>query len=84
MTRGPVSAISLSTRSTGLDRVTSIAEIHERVERLSKLVPDLDPDRLWGWCQATAAALAILQLGRRPPDATTHILLEIAASTGAL
>jgi streptomycin 6-kinase len=67
-----------------LDRVTSIAEIHERVERLSKLVPDLDPDRLWGWCQATAAALAILQLCRRPLYATTHILLEIAASTRAL
>jgi streptomycin 6-kinase len=67
-----------------LDRVTSIAEIHERVERLSKLVPDLDPDRLWGWCQATAAALAIHQLRRRPPDATTHILLGTAASSRAL
>jgi streptomycin 6-kinase len=64
-----------------LDRVTSAGEIHERVERLSKLVPHLDPDRLWGWCQATAAALAILQLRRRPPDDTTQILLEIAGST---
>jgi streptomycin 6-kinase len=67
-----------------LDRVTSIAEVHERVERLGKLVPGLDPDRLWGWCQATAAALAIVQLRRRPPGATTHILLEIAASARAL
>lgn len=63
-----------------LDRVTSMAEVHERVEQLSKLVPDLDPDRLWGWCQATAAALVILQLGRRPPDGTTQLLLRIAAS----
>jgi streptomycin 6-kinase len=62
-----------------LDRVTSVAEVHQRAERLSELVPDLDPDRLWGWCQATAPALAILRLRRRPPDATTHLLLEIAA-----
>ncbi len=64
-----------------LDRVTSMVEVHERVEQLSKLVPDLDPDRLWGWYQASAAALVILQLRRRPPDATTQLLLEIAAST---
>ena len=63
-----------------LDRATSMAEVHERIERLGKLVPGLDPDRLWGWCQATAAALAILLLRRRPPDATTQLLLEIAAS----
>jgi streptomycin 6-kinase len=59
-----------------LDQITSIAEVHGRIERLSKLVPGLDPDRLLGWCQATGAALAILQLYRRPPDATTQLLLE--------
>ncbi|MDQ2811447.1 MAG: aminoglycoside phosphotransferase family protein [Actinomycetota bacterium] len=64
-----------------LDRVTSMAEVHERIERLSGLVPFLDRDRLWGWCQATAAALAILLLRRRPPDPTTQLLLKIAAST---
>jgi streptomycin 6-kinase len=63
-----------------LDRAASIDEIHERIERLCGLVPDLDRDRLWGWCQATAAALAILRLRRRPPDATTQLLLEVAAS----
>jgi streptomycin 6-kinase len=63
-----------------LDRTTGIEEIHERIERLCKLVPGLDRDRLWGWCQATAAALAILQLGRRSLDATTQLLLDIAAS----
>jgi streptomycin 6-kinase len=67
-----------------LDRIASLAEVHERVERLSKLVPDLDPDRLWGWCQATAATVAILQLRRRPPDGTTQLLLEIAAHTRAM
>lgn len=64
-----------------LDRVTSLADVHERIERLCELVPGLDPDRLWGWCQAIAAALAILQIRRRPPDATTQLLLEIAANT---
>jgi streptomycin 6-kinase len=64
-----------------LDRAASIDEIHDRTERLCGLVPGLDRDRLWGWCQATAAALAILRLRRRPPDAATQLLLEIAAST---
>lgn len=63
-----------------LDRPASIAEVRERIERLCNLVPDLDPNRLWGWCQATSAALAILRLRRRPPDATTQLLLEVAAS----
>lgn len=65
-----------------LDRVTSIDEVYERIDRLCQLVPGLDRDRLWGWCQATAVALAILQLRRRPPDGTTQLLLKIAASNG--
>jgi streptomycin 6-kinase len=65
-----------------LDRATSIDEVDERIDRLGKLVPGLDPGRLWGWCQATAAALAILRLHRRPPDASTQLLLKIAASNG--
>jgi streptomycin 6-kinase len=64
-----------------LDRASSLAEVHERIERLGMLVPGLDPGRLWAWCRATAAALAILQLRRRPPDAATQLLLEIAADT---
>jgi streptomycin 6-kinase len=63
-----------------LDRAASIDEIQERIERLCGLVPGLDRDRLWGWCQATAAALVILRLRRRPPDAITQLLLGIAAS----
>ena len=65
-----------------LDRATSRAEVDERIERLGQRVSGLDPDRLWGWCQATAGALAILRLRRRPPDAVSQLLLEIAALGG--
>jgi streptomycin 6-kinase len=66
-----------------LYRLTSLAEVHERIGRLSTLVPGMDPDRLWGWCQATAPVLAVLRLRRRPPDATTQLLLEVAGGTSA-
>ncbi len=64
-----------------LDRATSTDEIHERIEQLCRLVPGLDRDRLWRWCQATAAVIVVLQLRRRPPDDTTRLLLRLAAST---
>lgn len=66
-----------------LYRLASLAEVHERIERLSKLVPGLGPDRLWGWCRAAAPVLAVLRLRRLPPDATTQLLLEIAGGTSA-
>jgi len=62
-----------------LDRAASIDEVHERIDQLCQLVPDMDRDRLWRWCQASAAALAILRLTRRPPDDTTQLLLKLAA-----
>ena len=62
-----------------LDRATSMAEVDERIQGLCPRVPGLDPGRLWGWCQATAGALAVLRLRRRPPDATSQLLLQIAA-----
>jgi hypothetical protein len=60
-----------------LDRAASVDEVHERIDQLCKLVPDMDRDRRW--CQATAAALAILRLSRRPPDDSTQLLLKLAA-----
>jgi streptomycin 6-kinase len=63
-----------------LDRATSIDEVNERIGQLCRLVPDLDRDRLWRWCQATAAALAVLRLRHRPQDGTTQLLLRLAAS----
>jgi hypothetical protein len=64
-----------------LDQATSIDEVRERIGQLCRFVPDLDRDRLWHWCQATAAALAILRLRHRPHDGTTQLLLKLAAST---
>ena len=61
-----------------LDRAASIDEVHERIDQLCKLVPGMDRDRLWRWCLATAAALAILRLSRRPPDDATQLLLKLA------
>jgi streptomycin 6-kinase len=64
-----------------LDRATSTDEVHERIGQLGKLVPDLDRDRLRRWCQATAAAIAVLRLRHHPPDGTTQLLLQLAASS---
>lgn len=64
-----------------LDRATSTAEIHDRTRQLCALVPALDRDRLWRWCQATAAVMVVLQLRRRPPDGTTRFLLQLASGT---
>jgi streptomycin 6-kinase len=63
-----------------LDRATSANEVYERIEQLGGLVPDLDRDRLRRWCQATAAAIAVLRLRHHSPDGTTHFLLQLAAT----
>jgi streptomycin 6-kinase len=63
-----------------LDRATSIDEVNERIGQLCRLVSDLDRDRLWRWCEATAAALAVLRLRHRPQDGTTQFLLRLAVS----
>jgi streptomycin 6-kinase len=64
-----------------LDRAASTDEVRERIGQLCGLVRDLDPDRLWRWCQATAAALAVLRLRHRSHDGTAQLLLKLAAST---
>ena len=63
-----------------LDRATSANEVYERIDQLGGLVPDLDRDRLRRWCQATAAAIAVLRLRHHSPDGTTQFLLQFAAS----
>ncbi len=63
-----------------IGRATSAGELSDRIERLCALDPDLDGDRLWQWCQATAVIIAVQHLYRRPPDATTTFLLGLAGS----
>ena len=63
-----------------IGRATSAAELDLRIERLCGLDPDLNADRLGQWCQATAVVIAVQHLYRRPPDATTRFLLQLAAS----
>ena len=63
-----------------IGRATSAAEFGGRIERLCALDPDLNADRLGQWCQATAVIIAVQHLYRRPPDATTTFLLQLAAS----
>jgi streptomycin 6-kinase len=64
-----------------LDRAASMDEVRDRIDQLGKLLPDLDRGRLWRWCQATAAVLAILRLRHRPADETTRLLLKLAAGS---
>lgn len=64
-----------------LDRATSANEVYERIDQLGGLVPDLDRDRLRRWCQATAAAIAVLRLRHHSPDGTTRFLLQFAATS---
>ena len=64
-----------------IGRATSAAELSDRIERLCALDQDLDADRLGRWCQATAVIIAVQHLYRRPPDATTKFLLELAAGS---
>ena len=42
----------------------------------------LDGERVWAWCTAGAALGAIQRLRRHPPDATTRLLLDLAAAAG--
>jgi streptomycin 6-kinase len=64
-----------------LDRATSANEVYERIDQLGGLVPDLDRDRLRRWCQATAAAIAVLRLRHHSPDGSTQFLLQFAATS---
>jgi streptomycin 6-kinase len=64
-----------------LDRATSANEVYERIDQLGGLVPGLDRDRLRRWCQATAAAIAVLRLRHHSPDASTQFLLQFAAAS---
>ncbi|MBV9795195.1 MAG: phosphotransferase [Actinobacteria bacterium] len=54
-------------------------QLEPRVAELGRLIPGLDPDRLWAWCQASAVIIAVQHLYRRPADQTIPFLLDLAA-----
>jgi streptomycin 6-kinase len=54
-------------------------QLGRRIEELSSLVPGLDADRLWRWCQASAVIIAVQHLHHRAADDTIPSLLELAA-----
>lgn len=66
-----------------LARVTSAAELDDRIRRPTVLVPDLSADRLRDWCQAAAVLIVVQWLYarrrmRQPPDGPRSFLLQLA------
>jgi streptomycin 6-kinase len=51
----------------------------QRIEELAGLVPGLDGDRLWAWCQASAVIIVVQHLHNRPADSRIPVLLRLAA-----
>jgi streptomycin 6-kinase len=63
-----------------LARATSTGQVRDQIRRLAGLVPGLDGERVWGWCTATAVIIAVQHLRQHAPDATTDLLLHLAAA----
>jgi streptomycin 6-kinase len=51
----------------------------QRIEELAGLVPGLDADRLWAWCQASAIIIVVQQLYNWQADSRIPFLLQLAA-----
>jgi streptomycin 6-kinase len=54
-------------------------QVRQRIEELGSLVPGLDGDRLWAWCQASAIIIVVQHLHNRPADSRIPFLLQLAA-----
>ena len=46
----------------------------QQIDELCGVVPGLDADRLWAWCQATAVIIVVQHLHNRPADARIPFL----------
>jgi hypothetical protein len=51
----------------------------QRIEELAGLVPGLDADRFWAWCQASAIIIVVQQLHIRPADSWIPFLLQLTS-----
>ncbi|MDP9842599.1 streptomycin 6-kinase [Streptosporangium lutulentum] len=65
-----------------LDHVTELHDLEENIARLAALNPEVNADRLMGWCRATAALIAVPRLNRGPLDRETRFLLRLAGGEG--
>jgi hypothetical protein len=54
-------------------------QVRQRIAELGGLVPGLDGDRLWAWCQASAIIIVVQHLHNRPADSRIPFLLQLAA-----
>jgi streptomycin 6-kinase len=57
---------------------TTMEDVHSRIAFLAEHVPDLNPTRVWHWCEATAIIIAIQRLRFGMTDPQTQTLLELA------
>ena len=65
-----------------LAQATELHDLEANITRLAALIPEVDPDRLMGWCRTTAAVIAVPRLNRDPHDRETRFLLRLAISEG--
>ena len=56
----------------------ALGQLDRHIAGICALVPQLDPGRLWSWCQASAVIIVVQHLHRRPADETIPPLLELA------
>lgn len=63
-----------------LSDVVDARELEKRVDWLARNVPAVDPVRVWAWCQALAAIIAISLLARRENDPVGGFLLRLASA----
>ncbi len=66
-----------------IEDAASEAETEERIRELAARVPGLDPDRLRGWCRATAVLIAGPRAARGADDPHTRMLLRFAERAAA-
>jgi streptomycin 6-kinase len=61
-----------------LEGVVDLAQLEQRIEELTALVPGQSPDRVLGWCRAVAAVIAVPRICTGRDDAETRFLMTLA------
>lgn len=63
-----------------LSDVVDARGLEKRVDWLALNVPNVDPARVWAWCQALAVIIAVSRLARRKDDLVGRFLLRLAST----